>query len=370
MATRPETARKILIHWMDGVFGFLAVFFLAMVIVAVADGKISILHGVVVGICLMGVCGLFLLIMRAAFDDKPRPTWLLVLSGGCAVVATLLVPPGSPEGSWDMAAGLWLAGLAMHVRLRVIIPWMLGVLVACTLYITSVTSMPWQLQLLTQAVNCVLTVISMMLWLWLWRTIREAHQGKEAKARLAVSEERLRFARDLHDLLGHSLSVISLKSELAAKLSDKDIPRAAAEIAQVRALTAEARLEVDAAVQGYRSLDLDAELTGVRAALEAAGARCTIEADAGDLSPAARALLAWVVREGATNILRHSTATRCVITLHRGVLEMRNDGVHGWNDGTGSGLRGLSERLATVGGSLEAAPTGDGEFVVRAVVPA
>jgi two-component system sensor histidine kinase DesK len=105
-------------------------------------------------------------------------------------------------------------------------------------------------------------------------------------------------------------------------------------------------------------------------ALEAAGARCLIEARAEDLSPAGRALLAWVVREGGTNVLKHSAATTCAITIERGVLEMRNDGVKEPFSAPGSGLRGLSERLTTAGGSLTAAPTPTGEFLLRAAVPA
>jgi two-component system sensor histidine kinase DesK len=116
----------------------------------------------------------------------------------------------------------------------------------------------------------------------------------------------------------------------------------------------------------------------VRAALEAAGARCTIEARADELSPPARTLLAWAVREGATNVLKHSRATRCSITIDGGVLEMRNDGVKApaadtgkeTSSDTGSGLRGLAERMATAGGSFSATSTPAGEFVLRAEVRA
>jgi two-component system sensor histidine kinase DesK len=92
-------------------------------------------------------------------------------------------------------------------------------------------------------------------------------------------------------------------------------------------------------------------------------------ARAEDLSPAAKALLAWAVREGGTNVLKHSKATRCAITIHGGVLEMLNDGVHGEPSPPGNGLSGLSERLATAGGSFSAAPTPAGEFLLRAAVP-
>lgn len=370
MATRPETARKILVYWMDGMIVFLAILFVALLVTAGASGRISIPLAAVAGVCLLGLCALFPFILRAAFDGKPRPTGQLIVSGLLTAVALVLVPDGDPEGWWEMAGGLWLSALAMHVRLRTTLAVGVALVAWLTAYGALVLGQSWQVQLITDSITNFLLVGALLLWLWLWRMIKEACDSRDAKAGLAVSEERLRFARDLHDLLGHSLSVISLKSELAAKLAAKDPGRASAEMAEVRRLAAESLTEVDAAVQGYRMLDLDLELTGVRAALEAAGAQCVIEASTEDLAPATRALLAWVVREGATNILKHSTATRCVITLDQGVLEIRNDGVHADRpDEGGSGLRGLGERMAAVGGSLRAAPTDTGEFLLRAAVP-
>jgi two-component system sensor histidine kinase DesK len=153
-------------------------------------------------------------------------------------------------------------------------------------------------------------------------------------------------------------------------MATKDPVRAASEMSEVRRLAGESLIEVQVAVDGYRSLDLDKELAGARAALEAAGATCTIDARAEDLSPPARILLAWAIREGATNVLKHSRATWCSITIDGGVLEMRNDGVHAPDGGTGSGLRGLAERMSTAGGSFSASPTRTGEFLLRARVPA
>jgi two-component system sensor histidine kinase DesK len=273
-------------------------------------------------------------------------------------------------GIWAAAALFWLSVAALYLK-----PWAticagVALVGGLTAWTALVTRDPWQTVLVLEAFSAVTTIYGMRLWRWLWWTIRDAHDSQEAKARLAVSEERLRFARDLHDLLGHSLSVISLKSELAAKLAPRDTGRAAAEMADVRRLAADSLAEVQLAVDGYQALDLDEELAGVCAALESAGARCVIDARAGDLSPTGRALLAWAVREGGTNILKHSTATRCAITIDGGVLEMRNDGVGDRPAAPGSGLRGLSERLAAAGGSFSAAPTPAGEFLLRAAVPA
>ncbi|TYB44635.1 sensor histidine kinase [Actinomadura chibensis] len=216
----------------------------------------------------------------------------------------------------------------------------------------------------------------------MWDLHQETHDARDALARLAVTEERLRFSRDLHDLLGHSLSLIAVKSELAMRLAAADPERAGAEMADVRRAAREALREVRAAVHGYRAVELDAELAGVRAVLDAAGIRCAVEGlgGAGDADgPAAelpsevRAALAWVVREGATNVIKHSEARRCAVRLTSCggsvALEMRNDGVRAGDGPPGSGLTGLAERLAVLGGEVSAGPDGRDGFLLRAVVP-
>ncbi|MEV8637080.1 sensor histidine kinase [Streptosporangium sp. NPDC051023] len=211
--------------------------------------------------------------------------------------------------------------------------------------------------------------------LWFWKVARSAEEVKEARARLAVTEERLRFSRDLHDLVGHSLSAIAVKSEVAVKLSGIDAERAAAEMDEVRGLAREALKEIRTAVRGYRTVDLDAELRSMVAVLEAGGIRCTLEVPGERIPEELATLLAWVVREGTTNVLRHSSATGCriAIVLREGtaVLEMTNDGVARAHGRGGTGLAGLSERVTAAGGVLTAgAGTGGaGEFRLRATVP-
>ncbi|MFC4563175.1 sensor histidine kinase [Nocardiopsis mangrovi] len=216
--------------------------------------------------------------------------------------------------------------------------------------------------------------------LFMWDVATEALAARDARARLAVSEERLRFARDMHDLLGHSLSGIAVKSELAARLAERDPARAAQEMAEVQRLAREALREVRTAVSGYREVDLASEVAGVRAVLGAAGIRCTADVPDDDALPAGSAsLAAWVVREGATNALRHSTAKSCDLSVRIGeravVVEVYNDGVRAdARDRSaphyGNGLSGLTERVAAAGGSLSASATGDGGFLLRAVLPA
>ncbi|GAA4094413.1 sensor histidine kinase [Actinomadura miaoliensis] len=206
----------------------------------------------------------------------------------------------------------------------------------------------------------------------MWEMHQEAHAAREAQARLAVAEERLRFSRDLHDLLGHSLSLIAVKSELAMRLAERDPERARAEMADVRGAARSALREVRAAVRGYREVELDAELAGVRAVLEAAGVRCTAGPPPPGLPPEVGSTLAWVIREGATNVIKHSTARTCRVSVvsYGGsvVLEMTNDGARPGR-GEGSGLTGLSERVGVLGGTLTAGPHGRDGFLLRAVVP-
>jgi two-component system sensor histidine kinase DesK len=207
------------------------------------------------------------------------------------------------------------------------------------------------------------------------RTNRELIKARAEVARLAVNDERARFARDLHDLLGHSLSVIALKAQLARRRLPHDPETAAADVADIEAVTREALREVRDAVSGYRRPRLDAELNGARTALDAAGIETTIERPPVDLPAEVEAALAWTVREAATNVIRHSGAThstiRLVPAIGQATVEVIDDG-RGANGegGAGSGLLGLQERLRQAGGRLETGPREDGSgFRVRAIVP-
>ena len=209
-------------------------------------------------------------------------------------------------------------------------------------------------------------------------TIRELRAAREEIARLAVSEERLRFARDLHDLLGHSLSLITLKSELAGRLLPDAPEKAAGEVRDIEDTAREALREVREAVSGYRLPTLAAELEGAREMLAAAGIGCRIEQRAGTLSPRADTVLAWAVREGATNVIRHSRAKNCEIRVARNGEEAR---VEVTDDGRGavvenaeiasggSGLRGVAERVAEADGRFECGPREAGGFRLGVTLP-
>jgi two-component system, NarL family, sensor histidine kinase DesK len=195
--------------------------------------------------------------------------------------------------------------------------------------------------------------------------LREVHAARTELARLAVIEERLRVARDLHDLLGHTLSLITLKSELAGRLIETEPARAAQEIREVERTARRSLREVREAVAGYRQPRLVSELDGARQLLEAAGIAYQIEHTAEALPPATDALLAWTIREGVTNVIRHSRAHHCTIRVtcasEGACVEVLNDGVRLDSSqttltDTGSGLAGLAERVCTAGGQIEAGP--------------
>src|SRR5262245_57956083 len=207
-------------------------------------------------------------------------------------------------------------------------------------------------------------------------TVAQLRRAREELARAAVNEERLRFARDLHDLLGHSLSTIVLKSELAGLLAPRAPRRAAAEIADVERTARDALQQVRAAVAGYRRPSLVGELAAARELLAAAGIDAHIDSSSADgLPPAADGLLGWAVREGVTNVVRHSRARSCSIRLatraDRATAEIIDDGTgNGAAGGEGGcGLVGLIERATAEGGYVDAGPLAGGGFRLAVDVP-
>jgi two-component system sensor histidine kinase DesK len=236
--------------------------------------------------------------------------------------------------------------------------------------------------------------------------------AREEIERMAAAQERLRLARDMHDLTGQSLSTITLKSELAVRLLDRlpegpDRDRAREEIEQVAAVSRQTLSDIRQAISGYRRPTLAVELITARGALESAGIACRDDTEltlaSGTFDPDAEAALAWCLREAVTNVIRHSGARECRLSLTRHsrsmVLRVLDDGrglnrdgppaagghaagghrdgppADGQRDaGTGTGLRGMSERLAAVGGTLELRPSAGGQgvtgFALTATVPA
>jgi two-component system, NarL family, sensor histidine kinase DesK len=210
----------------------------------------------------------------------------------------------------------------------------------------------------------------------------------EEITRLALAGERNRFARDLHDILGHSLTVVAVKAELAGRLAGLDPARAATEIADVERIARQALADVRAAAAGYREVTLAGELASARTALSAAGIEADLPgADLPAMPRPRQELFGWAIREGVTNVIRHSGAARCRITLTTSQIDITDDGrgpaapgaaapaaVPG-RDGDGAcpgparpgscaghGLTGLSERAAAVGAEVSAGPSAGGGF--------
>jgi two-component system, NarL family, sensor histidine kinase DesK len=214
----------------------------------------------------------------------------------------------------------------------------------------------------------------------LFAVVAELRCTRQDLARMAVSQERDRFARDLHDLLGHTLSVIVVKAEAVRRLAPVDGTAAATHAADIESIGREALTEVRRAVSGYRGAGLDRELTRARAALDAAGVSLSLDRSSVRPLPAdADVLLGWVVREGATNVVRHARARHCTIGIDAAEpddgavrLTIEDDGVGvQQSHGSTGGLIGLTERVAALGGTLAAgpAPAGTG-FRLTVTVPA
>ncbi len=220
--------------------------------------------------------------------------------------------------------------------------------------------------------------------------MRELAQAREAVARLAANEERLRLARDMHDLTGQSLSMITLKSDLAAKRltrlpASAERDAALGDLGDIGLVSRQTLHDIRQAVSGYRRPTLAVEVITARNALDAAGIRFDDDPDltlrSGTFGADAEAALAWCLREAVTNVIRHSGARNCRVRLIRQArdssLEVTDDG-RGRACGpdpeppAGTGLRGMSERLAAVGGHLSLGPAGPGPgrgFRLTATVP-
>jgi two-component system sensor histidine kinase DesK len=223
------------------------------------------------------------------------------------------------------------------------------------------------------AISAFVTITVLLSLLGITRQIVSNHALRDAQATiatLAAAEERARLARDLHDVLGHSLTVVAVKSELAGRLVERDPKRAIAEIADIEQLSRTALADLRAAVSSYREMNLDAELSAARTALEAAGIESRLPADGHAVDEDLRPLFSWALREGVTNVIRHSGAKHCWVVLEPRRLTVRDDGRGTDSSGhivsaraaghTGNGLSGLRERAAEAGAVLSAGRETDG----------
>ncbi|TDT98766.1 two-component system sensor histidine kinase DesK [Streptomyces sp. 846.5] len=327
---------------------------------------------------------------------RERPVGLLaavaVVSVTGASAAALLHTAGSLRQGGQAAViavgllGFGLGATALAVRgIRALLSWLLGAVVGAAA-VGALLGQPWTAAV-ALAVAVLVTggcmVFTSLCSVWLVCVVWELDAAREAQTQLAVAEERLRFGRDLHDVMGRNLAVIALKSELAVQLARRGSPEAVEQMVEVQRIARESQREVRAVVRGYRGADLAVELAGALSVLRAAGIDGRAQGvGGGELPVQVQVALGWVVREATTNVLRHSEARSCTIRLTAGeaaVLSVDNDGVPEARadgvsadgvgaDGSGSGLRGLAERLAVLGGSLDT-ESGSGVFRLTARVP-
>ncbi|MEV8399684.1 sensor histidine kinase [Streptomyces niveus] len=351
-----------------------------------------------------------------ALGRRARPVRLLgatvvVTAAGCvAAVALLPSDPENVEVAQTVAsvlvtfAGFGVAALVIGVRR---VRSMLLIALATTVFVALtglVLGVPLR-GILGAVLGVVIATLALAFTsgfsVWLVRSVWELDSARELQARLAVAEERLRFGRDMHDVMGRNLAVIALKSELAEQLARRGgTEQAAEQMAEVQRIAQESQREVRAVVRGYREVDLHTELEGARGVLKAAGIKFRLDltgagAGAGvetgsedaavGLAPEVQSALGWVVREAATNVLRHGDARQCTVrlTVREGqdaVLVVENDGLPeqgalaragaaGTPRTAGAGLAGLRERLDTLGGTLDAGPVAGGHFRLTARVP-
>jgi two-component system sensor histidine kinase DesK len=295
---------------------------------------------------------------------RARARFSFVLFGTLGTVALVFSLTNGPAWLWLFIGVSAIAGILLPMRsaFAVIVLLTLFPLVLTLTMHGDITGVDWwwliAFLLLVRGIGLDMIGVARM-----GSAIRELHTARRELARLAVIEERLRLSRDLHDLLGQTLSVITLKSELARGLVQEEPERCAQELAEIERVSRQMLREVRKTVAGYRQPTLANELDGARQLLEAAGVEHAVEQTIGDLPPALDAILAWTIREGVTNVIRHSRARQCLIQLVRnqGMAEAmilndeeRQEDQQDKRASQGNGLSGLRERVAALGGTVEA----------------
>lgn len=203
-----------------------------------------------------------------------------------------------------------------------------------------------------------------------WQRQARLVRAERDLSELAVEEERARIARDLHDILGHSLTVITVKAELAERLLDSSPARARVELLDLQRLSRDALADVRSTASGIRGMSLPREIASCRVALESAGIEPVLPTVADDVPSRWRELFAWTLREGVTNVIRHSGASRCEVDLTPGRISVTDDG-RGPGEGDGSGLDGLRQRARLAGATVTTGPGPDDRgFALTVTVPA
>lgn len=305
--------------------------------------------------------------------DRGRPR---VRAAGLVVLAALTYVPMLWAETWGISQVFFVASAFLLTRgpLRYGLAAAPVVLTAATVFVAARSAGARHPAAETAEMVVVFTVLAGCL-VGVARLVGAVDQLERTRrdlAEQAAGRERLRVSRDLHDLLGHSLSAVSLKGDLAGALLPGDPAAARSELLGIADLTRETLRAMRRVTVGEHTVSLPGEVTGAAALLAAAGIETAIDIDLPALTPAVEGVLAWTVREGVTNVLRHSSARTCSIgagTRHGGVfLEIVNDGSHG-GAGNGNGLSGIAQRTAALSGTVSAGHSGDDRFRLVIEIP-
>ncbi len=327
-----------------------------------SDGILA--YRVLMLVLLAVFCVVYLLVWPRRGRPEPSLRWWLMLAVLGLTLTALLGP-----GSIGVLVYVMISGAATLLTRQAFL--MLGVtLVGMALYTGFSAGGPQWTEIIIFG-SITLMMIALMGNV---RAIRELRAAKDEVARLAVAEERSRIARDLHDVLGHNLTTITVKASLARKLLERgETEPAAVEIGDVEWLSRQSLTDVRATVSAQRRTSLPEEIAGARAVLTAAGIEAVLPQAVEEVRPEYSEVFAYVLREAVTNVVRHSDASRCAVSLGECWVDVIDDGSGirpTVEDPAGHGLIGIRERLDAVGGSLQVGRASGGGFHLRAVVGA
>ena len=311
-----------------------------------SDGVASIVGYVAIGV----FCLAYVAALPARWTDRDRRFWALY---GLMALMFVVELPIAHEDAFVMC--VFLAILAIATNARWVIPGCVATAFVALLLPPAIPSWHAPAQ-----IGTFLSILLVSLSMWAFFSIIRANVAlSEARAEvagLAAENERNRIARDLHDLLGHSLTTITVKAALAKRLAESDPTRAAVEIGEVEELSRRALADVRAAVSGVRAPSLAGELATSRELLRAAGIDFSAPGSPEVVDADLHELFGWILREGITNVVRHSRATRCTVELGPRSISITNEGHMGFAGGPGNGLLGLAERVRQVGGTILSRP--------------
>ncbi|MGX7828616.1 sensor histidine kinase [Actinokineospora sp. 24-640] len=340
------------------------------VLIAVLGGRDARTVLIIAGFAVASLVVQLFYVSRVDLHIRPPMSYLvLLLQAFLVYMPLLLIGP-----AWWSVPG-FLAGSAL-LLLRPAAGWLVFIAVLVSVPVAKAANLVHPLIVANTAGGLLITGLVVYGLTWMGRAVYQLRAARVELARIAVADERMRFARDLHDLLGLSLSAITLKTELAQRLMAVDQDRARQELAEIIDISRLALADVRLVANGYRELSLNEESRSAESVLVAADVDVRLEMHYGELSPEVRTVLATVLREGVTNVLRHSAkGARCEITVRQVdrmvTMEIVNNGVAGQPGLSpgGSGLRNLSARVARLGGQLTAGLSPDGTFRLSARVP-